>query len=219
MAATEAQSDWVERVLGVRPRAAPAPPLSRDALGAAVSSLAAKAGTVADAPRPGAPPRQQATGKLLATMAARPAPEDAAGVPDHVAAFLPDFLVSVEAERPAASQRLEAGSPVPGPDQLLGIADLFAAAQRSMIEWEGLLDQAEAADSTLDLIEEQAEEQDERRDEAEYADTLLTYSTRREQTIAAEARALKLMSDLQVAFNSLSESAQAAALKEAGGGA
>ena len=215
MPPTKNQSEWVERVLGIKTQtagAAPAASAPREALKASIASLTARTAKIAEIPRPSAPPRQQATEKLLSAFVAKPAPEDPGEAPAHVAEFLPAFLVSMEIERPAASQKLAAGSAVPGADQLLGIADLFAASQRATIEWETLLDQAEAADSTLDVIEEQEEQ----RDEAQYGDTLLAYNTRRKQTIAAEAKAMKLMADLQGAFNSLSDSAQAAAMTEAG---
>lgn len=212
MPATKEQSDWIARVLGFRSEAATTVS-PQQALDASISSLTAKAAKLAGAPRPSAPPRQQATEKLLGSMISRPAPEDAADAPAHVAAFLPDFLVSVEAERPAASQNLEAGSAIPAADQLLGIADLFAATQRAMIEWENLLEQTETADSTIDVIEEEEEQE---RDESEYAQTLVTYNASRKQAITAETAALKLMAELQAAFNSLPDSAQAAALKEAG---
>lgn len=207
MPPSKEQNDWVGRVLGVRTAAGPSP---QEALKATVAALAEKAAKVAAAPRPAAAPKQQATDRLLSSMAERPAPEDPADTPAHVAEFLPAFLVSVETERPAASQKLEAGSPVPGPDQLLGIADLFAAAQRSLIEWENILDKAEAADRTVDVIEDD----EENRDEQDYAASLATYNVRRHDGIAAEERATKLMTELQAKFNSLSESAQAAALQE-----
>ncbi len=211
MPSTTEQSDWVERVLGIRP--APAPPTSpQEALKASISSLIRKAEKLTGAPRPNGPPRRQTTEKLLNAMIARPAPDDAEDAPTHVAEFLPDFLVSVETERPTESQKLGVGSSVPGSDQLLGIADLFAAAQRAMIDWETLLDDAEEVDTEIDAIEEQEGP----RDETEYTETLTAYNSRRKQTIAAEAKALQLMSELQVAFNSLSESARNAALKEAG---
>lgn len=211
MPPTKEQSEWVARVLGFRPGDSPAAS-PHEALQASVASLIAKAGKLAGAPRPGGPPRQQTTEKLLNAMTASPAPEDPADVPAHVETFLSDFLVFVEAERPASSEKLGPGSPVPGPDQVLGIADLFAVTQRAMIEWETLLNGAETAESAIDLIEEQEEQ----RDETEYADSLTTYNGHRKQTIAAEEKALKLMAELQGAFNSLSESARTQALKEAG---
>jgi len=145
-------------------------------------------------------------------MTATPVPEDPTDLPAHAETFVADYLVSVEAERPVSSQKLDTGSPVPGPDQLLGIADLFAATQRAMIEWETLLNEAETAESAIDLIEEQEQE----RDETEYAASLAAYNARRKETIVAEENALKLMTELQGAFNGLSESARALALQEAG---
>lgn len=209
MPPTKEQHEWVERVLGVRAAASPSP---QESLKAAAIALTEKAAKIAATSRPAAPPKQQATSNLLNAMAEKPAPEDPADTPAHVAAFLPTFLVSVETERPAASQKLEAGAPVPGPDQLLGIADLFAATQRSMIEWENILDKAESADRTVDVLEDQEEE----RDEQEYAEILTTYNARRHDSMTAEERATRLMAELQAKFNSLSESAQAAALQEAG---
>lgn len=213
MPPSQEQSDWVARVLGFRTDATPAS-APHDGSLALVASLVANAMKVAGARRrPASSPRQQATERLLGTMTAKPVPEDREDLPAHAETFTADYLVFVEAERPASSQKLGVGSPVPGPDQLLGIADLFAATQRAMSEWETLLNEAETADSAIDLIEDQEKEE---RDETEYADSLTTYNERRKQTIVAEEKALKLMTELQGAFEGLSESAQTQALKEAG---
>ena len=178
-------------------------------LKAAAVALTAKAARLATVPRPTSPPKQQATSRLLNGIAQKPAPENLTDAPAHVAGLLPNFLVSLEAERPATSQKLEVGAPLPASDQILGIADLFAAVQLSMIEWENLLGQAEAADGHADLLEDQAEE----RDESEYVDTLTAYNTRRRESLLAQERATRLMAELQTKFNNLSESQQAAALK------
>lgn len=207
MPPTKEQDEWVERVPGVRTASASSP---HELLRAEVAALGEKAAKVAAAPRPTAPPRQQATNRLLNSIARTPAPDDPADVPGHVAEFLPGFLVSLESERPATSQKLGQGASVPAADQMLGIADLFAAVQRSMIEWENILDQAEAADRRVDTIEEE----EENRDEQEYAATLAAYNARRHDGIVAEERAMKLMAELQAKFNSLSESQQAAALRQ-----
>ncbi len=203
MAPSQEQNDWVERVLGVH-----VAPSEGDQ--AALTALTTKAGKVG-APRPNAPPKAQTTNRLLGMVAGKPAPSDPADAPAHVAAFLPGFLVAVETERPAASQRLEVGEQVSAPDQILGIADLFAAAQRSMIEWEAILDQAETTERRVDIFEDQTEE----RDEDGYSTTLATYNTGRSDSIAAEERGLRLMAELQAKFNSLSESQQTAALQQA----
>jgi len=212
MPPTKEQSDWVARVLGFRADAASVSP-THDVTLASVASLVANAMKVAGVRRPASSPRQEATKRLLGTMTAKPVPDDPEDLPAYAEAFTADYLVFVEAERPASSQKLGIGSPVPAPDQLLGIADLFAATQRAMSEWETLLNEAETADSAIDIIEDQEKEE---RDDAEYADSLTTYNERRKQTIVAEEKALKLMTELQGAFNSLSESAQAKALQEAG---
>ena len=207
MPPSKEQNDWVERVLGFRATPAASPDAS---LRASVAALSATGAKLAAAPRPTAPPRHQATDRLLANAAQKPAPDDPAEVHRHVAEFLPGFLVSVETERPATSQKLETGAPVPPADQMLGIADLFAAVQRSMAEWENLLNQADTADRRVDTIEEE----EENRDEENYEKSLTAYNARRHDCIAAQDRAMKLMTELQVKFNSLPESQQAAALKE-----
>jgi hypothetical protein len=207
MLPSKEQSEWVERVLNVRVEQAASP---QEALKASLTALVGKAGKIADAARPSAPPRQLAAGRLLNAIAEKPAPADPAEAPAHVADFLPGFLVSIETDRPVASQVLEAGAAVPQQDQMLGIADLFAAVQRSMIEWENLLDQAENKEETIDSLEDLEAE----RDEKEYAATLTAYNARRNDSMTAEARALKLMAELQVKFNSLSDSQKVAAVKE-----
>ena len=208
MPPSKEQDEWIERVLGWRASPAASPDAS---LRASVAALSAKAAKLAGAARPTAPPRQQATNRLLNSAAQKPAPNDPALAHRHVAEFLPGFLVAVEAERPATSQKLEPGAPVPAGDRMLGIADLFAAVQRSMAEWESLLDQADAADRRVNTIEEE----EENRDEQEYDATLTTYNARRHDSIAAQDRAMKLMTELVTKFNSLSESEQAAAQQEA----
>jgi hypothetical protein len=208
MPPSKEQDEWVERVLGFRTAPAASAP---ESLRASVAALSEKAAKLASAPRPTAPPRQQATNRLLASAAQKPAPDDPAEAHRHVAEFLPDFLVAVESERPATSQKLEAGAAVPPGDKMLGIADLFAAVQRSMAEWESLLDQAESADRQADTLEDEQED----RDEQEYDATLTTYNARRHDSIAAQDRAMKLMTELATKFNSLSETEQATAQQEA----
>jgi hypothetical protein len=94
----------------------------------------------------------------------------------------------------------------------LGIADLFAAAQRSLIEWEEALTEAESEDRQVDKLEKQSE----KRDQDTYVDTLAAYNESRSEGLEAEARALPLLQALQAKFNSLSEEQQAAALEQAG---
>jgi len=208
MQATKQQSDWISRVLGIAMSAA----TPQEAMRATVTAMIGKAEKAAGVARPNSPPRRPRTERLLGAMTARPTPADPMDMPAHVEAFVPDFLVSIEAERPADSGKLETGSAVPGPDQLLGMADVFAATQSALREWERVLDQAETAESLIDVIEEQEES----RDETEYAGALMSYNSSRKQAIAAEATAINLLAELRAAFNGLSEAAQAQASKEAG---
>jgi hypothetical protein len=161
-------------------------------------------------PRPAAAPSYPGTTRLLGEAIRKPAPVDPLDAPEHVAAFLPDFLRTMAAERPTSSQPLTQGMAIPDSDVMLGIADLFAEVQRSLIEWENILGKAESADLQVDRQEELEED----RDEAAYDASLTTYNVRRKDGIAAAERSMKLTSLLQFKFNSLSKTEQAKALKE-----
>ena len=210
--ATLEQNQWIERVLGFRFASKSG---GQDVLelvdAATLATLTDKVGKLATASRPAGPQKLQATDRLLAAMAGKPAPSDPLDASDHVAAFLPEFFLAVEQERPAASQRLSVGEKLSGQDHMLGIADLFAAVQRSLIEWEEALTQAESADQHVDALEKEKEG----RDEDAYIDTLGSYNGSRTDGLQAEARALPLLQALQAKFNSLSQDQQTAALQEA----
>jgi len=209
--ATLEQDQWIERVLGFRitPESG-----GQDVLelvdAATLAALTDKAGKLAAAPRPEGPQKLQATNHLLAAMAGKPAPPDPLDAADHVATFVPGFLMAVEQERPTASQQLSVGEKLSGQDHMLGIADLFAAVQRSLIEWEEVLTEAETEDRRVDKLEKESEN----REEDTYIDTLASYNANRTEGLQAEARALPLQQALQAKFNSLSEEQQAAALQE-----
>jgi hypothetical protein len=213
MSASSEQNQWVEHVLGFHiAHESGGHDVLRSVDAATLAALTDKAGKLATAPRPSGPPRLQSTNRLLNAVAAAPAPDDPMEAPTHVAAFLPEFFVAIEQERPAISQQLSAGEKLGGQDHLLGIADLFAAAQRSLIEWEEVLTEAESEDRQVDKLEKQSEN----RDQDTYVDTLASYNESRSEGLEAEACALPLLQALQAKFNSLSEEQQAAALEQAG---
>jgi hypothetical protein len=209
--ATLEQNQWIERVLGFR-----ITPQSRgqDVLelvdAARLAALTGKADKLATASRRTGPQKLQATNRLLSAVAGKPAPLDPMDAPDHVATFVPDFLLAIEQERPTTSQQLSVGEKLSGQDQMLGIAELFAAVQRGLIEWEEVLTQAESEDRQVDKLEKESG----KRDQDTYIDTLASYNDTRTEGLQAEARALPLVQALQAKFNSLSEEQQAAALQE-----
>jgi hypothetical protein len=209
--ATLEQNQWIERVLGFHfaPKS-----VGQDILElvdtATLAALTDKAGKLATASRPAGPQKLQATNQLLSAIAGKPAPPDPLDAPDHVATFVPGFLMAVEQERPTTSQQLSVGEKLSGQDHMLGIADLFAAVQRSLIEWEEALTEAKTEDRSVDKLEKESE----KRDEGTYIDTLASYNASRIEGLQAEGRALPLLQALQAKFNSLSEEQQAAALQE-----
>ena len=212
LVATAAQNDWLLRVLGVRPgNAAAARPGSLDP--AVLETMTGKVGKLAAMARPTQAPKTQATSRLLGAIGARKAPDDPMEAASHIAQLVPGFLATMEQERPIASKPLSKGEKVDSQDQLLGMADLFAAAQRSLVAWESLLEEAEQTSGTIDTLEAKQD-----RDEDDYADALGSYKSLRKQAIEAEAQALPLMAALQDRFNKLSADQQQAAGKEAGRG-
>jgi hypothetical protein len=209
--ANSAQNQWIEHVLGfhIAPESG-----GEDVLGlvdaATLAALMDKASKLATASRATGPQKLQATSRLLSGIAGNPAPLDPLETPDHIATFVPGFLMAVEQERPTTSQQLSAGEKLSGQDHLLGIADLFAAVQRSLIEWEQVLNEAETEDRLVDKLEKE----DENRDQDAYIDMLAAYNGSRTESVQAEAHALQLLQALQAKFNSLSEEQQATALQE-----
>ena len=211
MPASSKQNEWVLRVLGValaggRAATAAEPPVPSNTL-ASLSEKAAKLGVVG---RPGGPPKSVATSRLLGALGNSKAPDDPRAVPGHVEGFVPGFLATVESERPVTSKPLAPGEKLGGLDQVLGLADLFAAVQRSLIVWEQLLAEAEQSNAQIDKLEA-AED----RDDDGYADALASYNALRTSSQAAEQRSMPLVEALQAKFNSLSADQQQAAAKEA----
>ena len=212
--ATAAQNDWLFRVLGVRSGSAEAAAPPPDSLDPdALAALSGKVGKLAAMARPTQAPKTQATNRLLGAIGAGKAPDDPMEAASHIAALVPGFLATMEQERPVASKPLTKGEKVDSQDQILGMADLFAVVQRSLVAWETLLDQAEQTSGVIDALEV---EQD--RDEDDYTDGLGSYKSLRKQAIQAETQALPLLAALQDRFNKLSAGQQQATSKEAARG-
>jgi hypothetical protein len=205
--------DEVERLLKQPP-----PPAAGGSIPAAVAAEIAKPGVVARlvertgraaAARPEAPPKAALTNDLLATARETSPPARAEDFPDHLAQLAPKFLMAIESELSQQSQGLQSGAALPAQDQMLGLADLFDAAQRSLRAWQACLTEAHEADGQLDQLDKSKEDRDER-GKAEYSAALVRYNTARVAGLKEQERTLKLAHALQAEYKAL-QAAQAKA--------
>lgn len=211
MTASPEHDGWILRVLGIDLKTERLS--GADDLGVTEESLVAlfeKAAKLVGAERPDGPAKSTTSNRLLEIAMTNKAPDDPLAMSGHLAKFVPGFLATIESERPVTSKPLEPGEKLGGQDQILGLADFFAAAQRSLIRWERLLDETEQANSELDRLESATP-----RDEDDYLGMLATYNRLRTDSLHAQSEALPLLASLKEKYDSLSADQQQIAQKDA----
>ena len=172
-----AKDEWVTRVLGVR---------------FAIQPAALSFEAVRPTDKPGAP----MTDNLLAALA-RTAPVAPEELPTVLEGMIPRFLLAMAGEPHMEAAPLGEGASLPGPDQVLTVADSLNAALRSARRWEALLDQAKEADKEVDGFE--ALDRDAAQQE-HYERAVVGYNVTRLSSLEEQARCMDHVRTLATEF-------------------